>query len=160
MRATFVAVLGLSAVGLVTQADTIASRLVTIVDQPRDIPIIAAGDIGRRDLERTMRAVETAFVADDPVDLYPLMSRELRDAYKSEAFADSWRAQAATIGHVTAMRAKAISEPRTNELGFVFVVVTYEVDRLRPTGIADTTTFDVYYVREGELWKLLLSRAR
>ncbi len=88
------------------------------------------------------------------------MSAELRGTYTTQAFADPWRAQGATIGRVTAMRPRPIGEPGTNELGFVFVVAAYDVDRLTPSGARDTSTFDVFFVREGTSWKLLFSRAR
>lgn len=121
---------------------------------------LVARVLGRGDLERTMRAVEEAFVADDPAALYPLVNGDLRAAYIAEAFESAWRAQSAEIGRVTAMRRTALGEPQTNELGFAFVIGTYEVERLTPLGDSETTVFEVFFVREGSSWKLLFSRPR
>lgn len=131
----------------------------TLREGPRRYQLVAPA-AARGDLERAMRAVEAAFLADDPAALYPYANGDLRAAYTPEAFAAAWRAQASTIGRVTAMRATAVSDPETNELGFVFVTATYEVERITPAGTTETKAFDVLFVREGDSWKLLFSRPK
>ena len=104
--------------------------------------------------------MEDAFTANDPLLLFEHVSGDVRDAYTAEAFANSWHAQSAEIGRVVAMRRTALGEPETNESGLAFIVATYDVDRVTPPGLAQTATFDVFFVREGDSWKLLFSRRR
>jgi hypothetical protein len=115
---------------------------------------------GLGDLLATTRAVESAFIANDPRALYPLVNGDIRAAYTMEAFATSWAEQSASIGRVTSMRRTGFGEPQVNPLGFVFVVAGYDVDRVTPFGTTETVSFEVFFVREGTSWKLLFSRAR
>jgi len=131
----------------------------TLRDGPSRYHLVASRT-GQGDLSTTIQAVEKAIVADDPVALYSYLNGDTRAAYSVEAFASAWRDQGAGIGRVTAMRSTAVSSPQTNELGFVFVTVDYEVERLTPSGSSDVSLFEVFYVREGNSWKLLFSRAR
>lgn len=121
---------------------------------------LVARRLGRGDLDRTMKAVEQAILAEDPAALYPHLAGDLRAALSPAAFAAEWQAQAAAIGRISAMRQTAVTEPEVNELGFEFVVATYEVKRVTPAGVTTTNVFEVFFVREGDEWKLLLSRQR
>ena len=131
----------------------------TLSDGNRRYHLVARSS-GRGELDRTLGAVEQAFVDDDPLALYAEVNGDVRSAYSAADFASTGRSQSAPIGRVAAMRRLAVTEPQTNELGMISIVATYEVERLTPSGASEVTVFDVFFVQEGASWKLLFSRPR
>ena len=99
-------------------------------------------------------------MADDPRALYPHVNGDLRAAYSENDFAAAWNAQSPEVGRVTEIRRTSMSERSSNELGFVYVTATYDVRRVRSDGSSETGTFDVFFVREGDEWRVLFSRQR
>lgn len=107
----------------------------------------------------TLEGFETAMLASDWATLYGLMNRDVRSAYTVEEFAAQGTAEEARVGHVVGIRRLSVSRPDSNDDGAVFVVVSYDVDRRSPSGLASTTRYDAYFIAEPD-WRIWYTAAR
>ena len=120
---------------------------------------LVARAVSTQGIGDTMDAVETAFTANDPVALYPLLNAQLARAYDSAAFASRWSTESATLGRVTALRRTSVGSPQATDQGFWYVVVEYSADVVTPSG-PGTAAFTAFFIREPSGWKFWTSIRR
>ncbi|MBU6423435.1 MAG: hypothetical protein KGQ88_05300 [Chloroflexi bacterium] len=105
---------------------------------------------GKGGIDQILATFETALLADDWRTIYDLTTSDISANYTADAFVAQVASQRPTIGAVTGVKRMGVSEIRTNPAGMTFFVASYAVTR----GSASSATYDVYFVRQADIWKL------
>lgn len=78
----------------------------------------------------------------------------------ADAFVAQATAQRPSVGTTTQLSRVAVGEIQTNPAGIIFFVATYNISQLRSDGASATSTYDVYFVLQGGVWKRWFSARR
>jgi hypothetical protein len=103
--------------------------------------------------ESTLTAFEGAFRVNDWASIYGLLSSDFALDYTKSAFVDAAVAQQSTVGTIVAVTRVTTNAPSTNPAGLTYFTATYDVTRTLG-GISRTYRYVVYFVAEGDQWRL------
>lgn len=109
---------------------------------------------------KVIAAFEQATRAEDWATLYPLLNSDLRRAFDPASFAAHMQSEIARAGRVLSLRRLALSELQLQDDGAAFVVASYQAELAVPSDGRATRSYDVYFVRQVDGWKLWFSRER
>ncbi len=109
---------------------------------------------GKGGIETALRAFETALAANDWRSIYALTTVDITGNLGADAFVTQATAQQSSVGTTTGLQRQSVGDIHTNPAGMSFVVATYAITQLRPGGSSVTSTYDAYFVLQGDNWKL------
>ncbi|HEV2250305.1 MAG TPA: hypothetical protein VGT60_07355 [Candidatus Limnocylindria bacterium] len=104
--------------------------------------------------------VEAAFLADDPVALYPLMTTDITGSQTAEQFATTWRTQAAAAGRrIVGLTRGEVGTVEASAIGYGVVRVAYRVETRTASGTS-TTASEMVLIHQAAGWKLWFTSDR
>lgn len=109
---------------------------------------------------RTLQLFEDALRANDWSAAYDLVNSDIASSFGRDEFVAIALAQQAAVGTVATLRRVAVGEVRTNPAGLTYVIVSYEVSYRRAGAITAPVRYELYWVLEGEDWRVWFGARR
>lgn len=116
--------------------------------------------VGKGATTAVVTAFETALSSNDWRGLYSIATSDITNTMSADAFVAQADSQRAAIGATSRLDRLALGDIQTNPAGISFFVATYAVTQVRADGTRTTSTYDAYFVMQGEAWKLWFTARR